>query len=274
MKRLKPVILVALLLGLYGTHLVSLGRRWWIDPDYSHGFVVAVLCVFLGGRVWVGEKGSEGRAAGLGLLVPGLMLYLVGVAAAEIFSVRLSLLPVLAGLVFLFAGMNRGRALLFPIGFFFFAIPLPQVLYFTLTSPLQMMAAKMGTDMATAVGVAALRDGNVVRVGEVSLGVAEACSGLRSLMAYSAVSVLLAKYVHSGWGSRFALVASAMVIAVAANAVRLFLTCLGTVGYGSGFVEGWMHPFLGVVTFMGGIGILLAFSEVMRWVKRRTSTSF
>jgi exosortase len=274
MSKLKAIVLGVLLLSLFGLPLATLARRWWIDPDYSHGFVIAALCVFLAGRAWVKEKEDEGTLAGLALLVPGLALYLLGVAAAEIFSVRVSLLPVMAGVMFLFAGRTRGRALLFPIGFFFFAIPLPQVLYFTLTSPLQTLAAKIGTEMSTAIGIAALRDGNIVRVGEVSLGVAEACSGLRSLMAYSAVSVLLAKYLHGSWLSRMVLVGSAVVVAIVANGVRLFLTCIGAVGYGPDFVEGWTHPFLGVVTFFGGILVLLVVSEVLRWAKRRSSASY
>ncbi|UCF79170.1 MAG: exosortase [Candidatus Eiseniibacteriota bacterium] len=272
MSRWKPLVLGILLLGLYGMPLVTLVTRWWEDSDYSHGFVVAAVCLFLGARARREEKASEGGALGLALLVPGLVLYLLGVAAAEIFSVRVSLLPVAAGVALLLVGRERGFALLFPIGFFFFAIPLPQVLYFTLTSPLQTLAAQMGTWMATSVGVVALRDGNIVRVGEVSLGVAEACSGLRSLVAFAAVCVLLAKYLHRSWLARIVLVGAAVVVAVTSNALRLFLTCLGAVGYGPQFVQGWMHPFLGIVTFVGGVLVLVMMSEVLRWQKRKAST--
>ncbi|KPJ59845.1 MAG: hypothetical protein AMJ46_09450 [Latescibacteria bacterium DG_63] len=274
MSRLKPLIVAALVLILYGLPLGTLVERWWIDSDYSHGFVIAAVCLFLAVRTWRTERADEGTLLGLTLLVPGLILYLLGVAAAEVFSVRVSLLPVLAGVTLLLAGRSRGRALLFPIGFFFFAIPLPQVLYFTLTSPLQTLAAKMGTGMATAVGVVALREGNIVQVGEISLGVAEACSGLRSLMAYSAVSVLIARYLHRSWLSRLVLVGSAAIVAVSANAFRLFFTCIGAVGYGPDFVEGWMHPFLGVVTFVSGVLVLLVISEMLRWTRRKASTSF
>ncbi|MFH0777618.1 MAG: exosortase [Candidatus Eisenbacteria bacterium] len=291
MSKLRLVAIAILLALLYLKPVATLAERWWRDADYSHGFVVAAVSLFVAlresrrargrrtgsggegqsGTGWGQPLGAQGTRMGLALLIPGLVLYVLGTAGAEEFSTRVSLLPVLAGTMFLVGGKLAGSSLLFPIFFFGFAVPLPEVIYFSVTSPLQTLAARLGTALAGSVGLVALREGNIVHVGGVSLGVAEACSGLRSLMAYFALSVLLAWYVQRGWLRKAILVLVTPVIAVSANALRLFVASVGAVAVGPGFLKGVQHEISGVVTFFVGVGALLAFSELLRWSARKTA---
>jgi exosortase len=216
------------------------------------------------------SRSSSGDLRGLWLLIPGLLLYLAGSAAAEIFSIRVSFPLVLTGVLMMLSGKTRALSLAFPVGFFLLAIPLPAVLYAALTSPLQILSTKIAAGISGGLGIMVSREGNVLRVGGASLGVAEACSGLRSLVSYGAVAILLARFLQKDWLSRVVLVLASVLVAVFSNSCRLVVSAVGTLAYGPGFTSGKAHTATGVVVFILGLLALFGISELLRWKARRT----
>ena len=133
-------------------------------------------------------------------------------------------------------------------------VPLPTILFNAVAFPLQGLAAQNATWMLDLLGVPVLRDGNVIHLSHISLGVAEACSGIRSLISLLALAVAWAYLTLPGLWSMLVLVASAVPITIVANAGRVVLTGLIGQWFGVEYAQGFFHTFSGWVIF------LLAFS--------------
>ncbi len=107
-----------------------------------------------------------------------------------VFLSRLSLLIVLAGWIVLFLGWNFFRALLFPWAFLLLMIPIPSVVFNQITFPLQLLASKIASTILPWLGVPVLREGNVINLPAMALEVADACSGIRSLMSLTTLAII------------------------------------------------------------------------------------
>jgi exosortase len=189
---------------------------------------------------------------------------LVGTAGAEYFLQRVSLVGLLGGLVWFACGGAWARLCLFPFAFLLFAIPLPYVLYYTLSFPLQQLAAKLATWALVILGIPALRVGNTIELPNSTLEVAEACSGLRSLVTLLALGALFARFSQQGWLKRWALFASTIPIAIAGNAIRVFATGVGVYTDGPKWASGWLHESMGLLVFAFALLALGFVSALMR----------
>ena len=201
-------ILAALLVWLYWPTLVRLVHQWWTDDNISHGFIVPLFSAFV---IWqerdrlariLTRPSWSGRAA----LVAGLGVLILGRMGAELFLDRSSVLLVLAGVVILFIGWNFFRAVLFPWAFLLMMIPIPTIVLNQITFPLQLLASQVAATMLPVFGVPVLREGNVINLAAMPLEVAEACSGIRSLMSLVTLAIiygyLLEKRLWVRWVAR------------------------------------------------------------------------
>ncbi len=226
----------AAFLLLFWGPLAGMFSQWLSDPDSGHGLLltpVAVVLAVKAGRL----AGSRGQPVAGGLILTGsvLLRYVAGLAA-EVFTMRLSALGALFGIVVFFWGFRQLLKWWLPAVLLVLSVPLPQVLTGTLALPLQFRASRMGAAMLAWRHVPVAVAGNVIQLPNQRLFVTEACSGLRSLTALLALGFLIGGVWLRTWWARAVLVLAAIPIAMLLNSVRIFLT---------GFAVFFINPKLG-----------------------------
>jgi exosortase len=244
--------------ALYAPVLTKLAHHWWADPDYSHGFVIAPLVGWLAWkrRGEIGRMPKAPSALGLVVVVGGLAVLTLGTLAAELFLTRISLLIFAAGVVVFLFGWRQLRPLAFPFALLVLTIPVPAIVVSRVTLSLQLVASTVAESALRAAGIAILREGNVLVLSNATLQVAEACSGIRSLMALLTLGLIVARGSHQGWAGRIAIIASAVPTAVLVNAWRVSASAFGAHWYGQAAIEGFVHDLLGWLMFLVAFGLL------------------
>ncbi len=256
-----PATLLLLALGLlYSGVVAKLVYDWYDLPDFSHGFLLPFFTAFLlwERRAVMARTPLVPSWAGLSLVAFSLLMLLTGRFGADLFLSRLSLLLLLTGIVWTTAGMHMLRVVAFPIGVLLLAIPLPAVIFNQLTFPLQLLASRVASGLLPLAGVPVLREGNVINLPSMQLEVAEACSGIRSMMSLFTVAVLFGYLFERGTGRRILLVLCSLPIAVAANALRIFGTGLCVQYWDPDKAVGFFHEFSGWLMFLVSLGCLYA----------------
>jgi exosortase len=265
------LVIIAVLAGLYGGILRDLARQWWDDPNYTHGFLVPLFSGFL---VWQRRKQlavlpPRGSWLGLPVLLAGVGALLLGDLAAEDFLMRSSLIVVLTGLVLFHLGREIFRVLAFPLLFLFFMVPLPATLFYAMALPLQTLAARNAAWTLDRLGVPVLLDGNVIHLTQQSLGVAEACSGIRSLISLFSVAVGWAALTLPGIWAMAAFVAAVVPITILANAGRVVITGLIGQWFGVEYAQGFFHTFSSWLVFVFAFVCLLGIHGLIRLARTR-----
>ena len=258
--------LVSLLIGaaaaaaLYGPVLSRLVAQWLEDRDNSHGLLLVLAAAFLLRRRWAALRAvpTDGRDAGLAMLVVALFVYTVGTLGADIFLPRLSLPLAMAGCVLALCGRRQLRLATAPLLLLLLAIPLPGVLMAWLTLPLQLMSSQIAAATLQAAQMEVLRQGNVLTLPHITLEVVEACSGLQSAVSLVSVAAVTAAGLSlSGPRSMF-LLAAAIPIAVVGNGLRVAASGILSQWFGEAALKGPLHDATGYVAFIVMCGVLLA----------------
>lgn len=269
-----PVALTALaFVVLFSDPLRTLFRDWWTNPEAGHGLLLAPVSLWLAFKAGIRKDAAPNHALGIAILILAVLLRYVSGLAAELFTMRGSIVLALVGLTTFNYGFRQVIHwwLSFILGAL--SIPLPELFTSGMALPLQFRASKMGAALLEWRGIPVRLTGNVIRIPGNELFVTEACSGLRSLTALMSLAVLLGGLVLRTPVSRVMLVVLAIPIAVLINGVRVFLT--GFLVYfvspelGKGFMhmtEGWLL-FLVSLMCMGVIAWMCGGAE--RWYDRR-----
>jgi exosortase len=270
----QTAVLAGLLLWLYIPTLTHLVGQWWNDPNFSHGFFVPLFSAFV---IWQERSrltGLSPRPSWWGLLFLGfgLCVLIVGQMGAELFLSRLSLLIVLAGLIVLFLGWSFFRALLFPWAFLLLMIPIPAIVFNQITFPLQLLASKVASTTLPWMGVPVLREGNVIVLPAMALEVAEACSGIRSLMSLATLAVIYGYLMEPKVAVRVLLALASVPIAVAANSLRIVGTGLLVQYWDPEKAEGFFHEFSGWLIFVVSLVMLYLLHRIVRIFWREEGT--
>lgn len=253
---------------VYGPILYYMAVHWNAVADYSHGFLIAPLAAYF---AWE-RKDQLARARiepswwGLAPLLLSTFTLVVGRLGVELMNMRVSFVLMLIGLVILLLGMQVFRILAFPLLFLFLMVPLPQSLVNIVAFPLQLIAADWAVQVLYWLRIPALREGNIIHLPDTTLFVAEACSGLRSLMALITLGVVFAYFFRRSWGERIIIVASAIPIAIVVNALRVTMTGILTYRFGERAAEGAVHEFQGLITFGAAFLLLLALAQLLELV--------
>jgi exosortase len=266
---LAALLLCAGVVWLYAGALSSLVQQWASDDDYSHGFFVVPLAAFF---AW--ERRDALRRAtlrpsvwGLVLIAASLVMFLAGTLGAELFLTRLSIIGVLAGAILFVWGRDHFRTLLFPLAFLLFMIPLPSIIFNQVAFPLQLLASRVGETAISAAGIPVLREGNVLVLANTKLEVAEACSGIRSLMSLLMLAIVLGYFTERRVGARVVLALAAVPIAIVANASRVAGTGMASHWLGPAAAEGFFHTFSGWLMFVVAFVGLLAVQRLLARVR-------
>jgi exosortase len=268
-------LILALVFSLYLHIGIKLVTDWFELPDFSHGFLIPFFVVFL---LWDRRKilfadALEPSWWGLTLVFVALMTLLTGVFGADLFLSRISFILLCAGLIWTLAGsraLGRTKFILFVL---LLAIPLPTLLFNQITFPLQLFASQLASATLPLIGVPVLRDGNVIQLPAMQLEVAEACSGIRSLLSLFTVAVIYGYFLESNLWRRVALALAAIPIAVAANALRIVGTGLCVQYWNPDKAIGFFHEFSGWLMFVISLCCLFFIHSAMRLVARKTVTA-
>ncbi len=270
-KRLRtPVPLLAAGLAFlvaFGLPMATLLRDWWSDPDSGHGLLLFPVAVWLAWKRGLVEAKPQPRL-GLALLIAAVLLRYLSGLAAELLTMRGSLVMAVLALLIYARGFGQVLRWWLPIALVVLSIPLPDVIVGTLALPLQLKASQWGAALLEMRHVPVRLAGNVIQLPGRSLFVTEACSGLRSLTALLALGVLVGGLWLRTWWGRTILVLSAIPVAMVLNAVRIFLTGFLVYFVDPRLAEGVMHYSEGWATFVVAFAILGAMTWVVLLLER------
>jgi exosortase len=223
---LPVAITLAALLWAFWTTFAELAQTWHTNPQYSHGFLVPVFAAFL---LWLRRDKLNLAACkpsvwGLVLIAAGLTLRLFATYKYFVSLEPVAILPCAAGIVLLFGGWAAWRWAWPAVLFLAFMIPLPYSLATALSGPLQRLATITSTFVMQTLGMPALAEGNVILLNDHKIGIVEACSGLRMLVVFFALSTAVVLVFNRHWIDRTLIIVSAIPIAILSNIIRVTAT--------------------------------------------------
>ena len=262
-----PYLLVALVVtAIYYQVVGKLVSDWYTNPDFSHGFLVVpfALYVLWDKRKVLRDTPIQQTWSGVWLIVAAIFVLFMGVYGAELFLSRLSLVMLLGGIVWTLCGRAMLREVRFAVLVLLLAIPIPAVLFNQITFPLQLLASRMASSLLPLFGVPVLRDGNIIQLPSMQLEVAEACSGIRSLMSLFAVAIFYGYFLERGTWRRVILALASIPIAVFANAARIVGTGLCVQYWNPDKAVGFFHEFSGWLMFLISLSSLYIVHSLMR----------
>ena len=245
------VLMAALVCTLYGRVLESMAQQWVSDPNYGHGMLVPLFAAYILWRQRALRKGvpTHGSNWGIVIMLAAIALLILGTLASEHFTARISLLFMISGIIVFLVGWRVLRSVAFPVGYLFFMIPLPAIIYYQLTFPLQLLASRLGARGLVALGVPTVREGNLLILPNCTLEVVEACSGVRSLLSLLAAVVGYVYLFEPSMWKRCVLIAATIPIVIVSNGFRLVATGLLSFSFGPGADAGMAHAGLGLLFF-------------------------
>jgi exosortase len=260
------IVVLAVSFGwLYWPVIQKLVSDWGTDDNYSHGFFIVPLAAFF---VW--ERRARLAAmpvrpalSGLIILVGSLVVLVAGLLGAELFLSRISLIGVLTGTIVFVLGWRHLWALAFPVAFLLLMIPIPAIVFNQIAFPLQLLASQTGEVALRAFSIPVLREGNVMILANTTLEVAEACSGIRSLVSLLTLGILYGYFTDPRPWMRTVIALSTIPIAIAANAARVTGTGVLAHYYGVEAATGFFHTFSGWLVFVVAFLLLFVVSRVL-----------
>lgn len=253
---------------------VNLVGRWNGDPNYSHGFLVPLVSVYLAlrKRESTAEESASltsprgGVLIGCLLLIGGLASRAITVVLSSLVAECFSLLAVLAGLVLVIGGRGWWRRLWAPVGFLIFMVPWPSAVYSRIAFPLQLFVSQVSAIVLQILGIPVLRDGNLIHLPGQTMHVAEACSGLRQLTAFLAIGACAALLAARPRWYRLVVLASSIPIAVIMNVLRVTASGLLLQWGDANLIQGWLHTAEGLVMVGMGLGLLMLELSLLDWL--------
>jgi exosortase B len=254
------------LAALYLPVFYELATTLWRSDDYGHGPIILGVLAWLlwRERAALLAPRPAAPAAGLAVLLPGLLVYVVG-RSQDVTVLEVGALPpILAGTLLALRGWGVLRALWFPLLFAVFLIPVPGMVVDAMTGPLKQHVSEIAEQLLYAAGYPVARNGVMLTVGQYQLLVADACSGLNSMFSLSALGLL---YLHlarrAGMAHNALVVASILPIAFSANIVRVLALVLVTYHFGDAAGQGFLHNAAGVVLLLAAMALLLLLDAVL-----------
>lgn len=264
--------LAASIVWVYAATLRGVIAEWISTPEASYGILLAAVAV---ATAWHRRgalapiDSSSSPALGAVLLLFGVVIYLVGQLGADVFLTRISIVVVAAGALGSIGGTQWLRVLAAPLLFALFSVPLPSLVVNAVTAPLQLVASAFTEVALRTGGVAVYREGNLLTLPSTTLEVAEACSGLRSLISLVAVGAILAWTDHTWW-RRGSIVAVTVPLAILMNTVRIVAVAVCCELWGAQMATGVWHTATGWLAFVASVIILDQFYRVLLWKRHDT----
>ncbi len=260
----------ALLILCYAPILYRMADQWATDENMGHGFFVPLVAGFV---VWQRRKvlmtiPARSSRWGLVLVVWGALQAVIATLGAELFTARLAFVIALYGVVLYLGGKEWFKALLFPLLLLLFMIPIPAIIYAALTLKLQMLASELGEILIGWMGIPVLRAGNTLQLPNQTLDIAEACSGIRSLLSLAFLSLVYAYFMDKRVWMRWALLIATVPIAIGANGIRVAVTGLLS-QINTELAQGAYHEGEGYIVFLVALVALIVTHRILSLAARK-----
>jgi exosortase len=267
-----PGVVAALLLACYAPVVRALVAQWYNDPDMGHGFFVPAIAGYIAwqSKDRLAEVTPEPSFWGIVLLAwGGLQLY-IATLGAELFLARTAIVFSIVGAVLLMGGPRYTKIFAFPLFLLVFMVPIPAVIYNQITFPLQLLASQVAEVAIGLTGIPVIREGNILELADQRLNVVEACSGIRSLLTLTFLSLVYGYFAEKRGWIRVALFLSTIPIAIAANAGRVTITGI-IANFKPELAEGLFHEAQGWVIFMIAFAMLAVVHQIFVRIDRLTN---
>lgn len=253
-----------LLVLCYAPVLWRLVNQWNNDEDMGHGFFVPAIAAYIAWqhRGQLLARPLKPNYWGLAIMAFAALQLMVATLGAELFLARTAFVESIIGITLFLGGTYAVRVMAFPLFLLFFMVPIPAVIYNQITFPLQLFASQVAEVSLNLIGIPVYRDGNVLELASQKLSVVEACSGIRSLLSLTFLSLVYAYFFDSKVWMRVTLFLSTIPIAIVANAGRVTLTGILS-EYKPELAHGFFHTASGWVIFMIALAILIALHQFL-----------
>ncbi|UCC80225.1 MAG: exosortase/archaeosortase family protein [Candidatus Zixiibacteriota bacterium] len=264
-----PYILIGLITLINITVFKDLVSVWINNGNYSHGFFIIPIATYL---FWRERKELvfPSRPAGMGifLFALGSIGSIVGIAASELFTSRLSLLFIIWGVSLYYLGNRNFKKVWFPFAFLIFMVPIPAVVYYSATLPMQLFSSKITDAVLRVIGMPSVRQGNIIYLPQYTLEIVEACSGLRSLVSLLALSALYGYLTLAGVIRPLILFMAAIPIAIIINIFRLLLTAVMAYSISPEFADSFIHDVSGLIVFIVALILVVITGTILKWSRK------
>ena len=242
---------------------------WWTDEDYSYGFLIPLIAGYL---VWDRRAVFKSMPIswnwiGGSLFFLFLLISTYGILGSSPSAVRPAIPFLLLSIVLFCFGKYVFKALLLPLFFLIFMVPLPTAVQTNVGVPLKLLSTKLGSGLLNIFGVSAFVQGNVIDLGNIQLQVVDACSGLRYIFPLLALGVLAACLSEKKPWKRVVIIAFTVPVAVITNGVRIGATGILAQKYGSSVAEGFFHGFSGWLIFMFAFVLIILLMFLLKMIK-------
>ncbi len=232
---------------------------WESSPEYSYGYLVPLISLFL---VWqrkneLAQLESRGSWAGAGVALVGVLLGLIGQLATVYTVQQIGLIATICGFVLALTGRSALRLLWMPLLLLFFMIPLPDFLQVKLSAGMQLISSTLGVWFLRLIGISVYLEGNVIDLGVYKLQVAEACDGLRYLFPLMTLGLVLAYFYKGATWKRAAIFLSSIPLTILLNSLRIASIGILVDRWGIGMAEGFLHEFQGWAVFMVSFALMV-----------------
>lgn len=268
--RIQLSLTLCLLVMLYYRIVPDMVMDWYKDDNYSHGFLVPIIAGYFLWQRWpeLKEKVVKPEGMGLALVLLALLQLTIAWLGSEYFTMRSSLIVLLAGLALYLFGREVLKGLALPLGYLIFMVPIPYIIYDAVAFPLKLLITKASVATLQMMGVIVMREGNIIMLPTTTLEVADACSGIRSLMSLLALAAAYAFMIQTSNLKRAILILSAVPIAIFTNGLRVIVTGILAQWWGAKAAEGFFHEFAGLAVFALAMVILVAEGALLRRIGR------
>ncbi|MBZ5623625.1 MAG: exosortase/archaeosortase family protein [Acidobacteriia bacterium] len=264
-----------LIAACYGPVLKALVRAW-DDPDMGHGYFVPLAAGFI---IW--QQREELRAIkprpnwwGLVVVILGGIQLIVSTLGVELFLARTAFVVTLIGVVWFLGGDLMLKKLAFPLFLLFFMVPIPTIVYTLITFKLQILASQLADAALSVIDIPVFREGNILELPNQRLSVVEACSGIRSLLTLTFLTLIYGYFFEKRTWLRVVLFVATIPIAIVANASRVTMTGIMT-QVKPEYAEGFFHESTGIVIFFVALFLLVLFHQgITRLLKFRSARRF
>lgn len=260
------ITLLVLIAAVYHQIVYRMGLQWFNDENYSHGFLVPIIAAYFFYQKRHEIFQTEARPSILGAYALGLwaIMFILGSYASEYFVMRSSLIVLFGALTLFYFGAEVLKRMALPIGYLFLMVPIPYIIYDSFAFPLKLFVTKVSVIALKLMGIVVLREGNIIMFPNIVLEVADACSGMRSIMSLLALSVAVAFVGNFSTARKWIIVASAIPIAIITNAGRVIVTGVLSQFFGAAAAEGFFHEFAGLAVFVFAMAMLIGLAALLR----------
>ena len=260
--------IAALAFGLlYWQVLLKLVYDWSHDENYSHGFLIVPIALYFAWERRQALKDAQPTPSALGIviLIGSLAVLIAGTLGAELFLTRVSMIGVAVGITLFAFGWEHLRVLRFPLAFLLLMIPIPIIVFNQIAFPLQLLASRFGEFALQLLNIPVLREGNVINLANTKLEVAEACSGIRSLISLLTLGIVLGYFTDPRTSIRWLIALATVPVAIAANGLRVAGTGVAAHYFGAEAATGFLHTFSGWLMFLLASALLITIQRGTSW---------